>query len=86
MNPCLIIGEISNYQRIAYKWAHATITRPTISPGPLGFILEKDVEIWHFQEHFLNSHFTPWCIVQKSQWRVFFLFKMATIATGWLLL
>ena len=31
-----------------------------ISPGALGFNLEKNVESWNFQESYLDAHLTPW--------------------------
>ena len=56
-----------------------------ISPGALGFNLEKKVESWNFQESYLDAHLTPWWEVQKNPSGGIFLFKMATIGAGRLL-
>ena len=56
-----------------------------ISPGALGFNLEKNVEGWNFQEGYLNTHLTPSYKVPQNpgKWKV--LPTMAAIATGWVL-
>ena len=56
-----------------------------ISPGALGFNLEKKVESWNFQEGYLNAHLTPSHKVPKNPRRGKCLPTMAAIATSWVL-
>ena len=44
---------------------------------------EKNVESWNFQEGYLGAHLIPWWKVPAEE---NFLFKMAAMATRWLLL
>ena len=42
------------------------VAMESISPGALGFNPEKNVEIWNFQESYLDAHLTPWWKVPKN--------------------
>ena len=45
----------------------------------------KNVESWSFQESYFGGHLIPWWKVPKIPAEEIFLFKMAAIATSWLL-